>query len=94
MLFEWDQAKDAINQTKHGLAFEVAERVWTDPDHLIVFDRFEKDEERWHAIGLVKGVMILTVVHAYPEQDDAKIRIISARRATRHERQRYEAQND
>lgn len=94
MQFEWDSAKDAINQIKHRVAFEVAERVWNDPDHLILFDRFENGEERWHAIGLVKGVVILTVVHAYPEQDDATIRIVSARRATKVERQRYETQND
>ncbi len=94
MRFEWDLAKQAVNQAKHGVAFEVAERVWNDPDHLILFDRYESGEERWHAIGLVKAVIILTVVHAYPEQDDSTIRIISARRATKHERRRYEAQND
>ena len=32
MQFEWDSAKDAINQIKHRVAFEVAERVWSDPD--------------------------------------------------------------
>jgi uncharacterized protein len=60
MQFEWDPAKEAINQTKHGVAFEVAERVWDDPDHLLLFDREENGEERWHVIGLVKGVIILT----------------------------------
>ena len=94
MQFEWDPAKDARNQTKHGVAFEVAERVWNDPDHILLFDRKENEQERWHAIGLVKGVIILTVVHAYPAADDSLIRIISARRATTAERRRYEAQND
>ena len=72
----------------------MAERVWNDPDILILYDRVEKGEERWHAIGLVKSVVILTVVQAYPEQDDATIRIVSARRATKVERRRYETQND
>ena len=94
MPFEWDPAKEAINRAKHGVAFEVAERVWDDPDHLILFDRYENGEERWHAVGLVKGVVILTVVHAYPELDEATIRIINARRATGFERRRYETQND
>jgi uncharacterized protein len=94
MQFEWDPVKEAVNQAKHGVAFEVAQRVWDDPDHLILFDRHENGEERWHAIGLVKGVVILTVVHAYSEQVDDSIRIISARRATKFERMRYETQND
>ena len=94
-MFEWSDRKAAANLRKHGVAFEVASMVWNDPAHLVVFDRYENGEERWHAIGLVRGVMILTVVHAYPNgDDDAPIRIIGARTATRPERKRYEAQND
>ena len=95
MEFNWDDDKAARNLRKHGVAFEVAEKVWDDPAHLILFDRYEKGEERWHAIGLVRGVMILTVVHAYPGGDDGgPIRIIGARSATPSERKRYEAQDD
>ncbi len=93
MRFEWDEAKAALNVRKHGVAFEVAARVWNDPRHLVVFDRVECGEERWHAIGLVRGVVILTVVHALPADDDA-IRIISARKATPTERIRYDTDND
>ena len=94
MIFEWNDNKAFVNLKKHGVAFEVAEKVWDDQSHLILFDRFERDEERWHAIGLVRGVMILTVVHAYPESnDDSLIRIISARRATPAERKRHETNN-
>lgn len=64
MRFEWDSRKAAINSAKHDVAFEVAELVWNDPMHLIVFDRFENGQERGHAIGLVRGVLILTVIHA------------------------------
>ena len=94
MKFEWDEVKAQTNLKKHGVALEVAERVWDDPAHLLVFDRYEDDEERWHAIGLVKGIMILTVVHAYRGQDDQVVRIIGARRATLGERRRYDTQDD
>ena len=80
---------------KHDVAFELAEQVWDDPAYIIVFDRYEEREERWHAIGLVRGILILTVVHMHPKiGDEDSIRIISARKATAHERKRYEAQND
>jgi uncharacterized protein len=91
--FEWDRAKAAANEAKHGLSFEAAERVWDDPFHLIVFDRQERGEERWHAIGLARGILVLTVIHTYPGDED-RVRIISARKATLDERKRYEAQID
>ena len=95
MIFEWDDDKAAANLRKHHVAFELAELVWDDPAHIIVFDRYENDEERWHAIDLVRGILILTVVHTLPTGDDENsIRIISARKATADERKRYEAQDD
>lgn len=95
MIFDWDDDKDAGNLRKHGVAFELAQQVWDDPAHISVFDRHENNEERWHAIGLVRGVLILTVVHSFPAtSDEDVVRIISARKATRDERKRYEAQND
>lgn len=95
VIFEWDDDKAAANLRKHHVAFELAEMVWDDPAHIIVFDRYENDEERWHAIGLVRGILILTVVHTLPTGDDENsIRIISARKATADERKRYEAQDD
>lgn len=94
MKFEWDEVKAQTNLKKHGVALEVAERVWDDPAHLLVLDRYEGGEERWHAIGLVKGIMILTVVHAYRGKDVQVVRIIGARRATLDERRRYDTQDD
>lgn len=95
MEFIWDEAKAARNLQKHGVSFEVAELVWDDPSHLFVFDRIENGEDRWHAIGLVHGVVILVVVHAYPDPDDDQtVRIIGARKATNTERKRYEASDD
>lgn len=95
MRFEWDSRKAASNNAKHDVAFEVAELVWDDPMRLVVFDRHEAGEERRHAIGLVRGVTILTVNHVYRDRNGEEVvRIIGARKATRAERNRYEAQDD
>jgi uncharacterized DUF497 family protein len=89
--FEWDLEKARRNLAKHGISFEVAQRVWDDPLHVIIPDRIEDGEERWHAIGAVSSVVVVVVVHAYPDEDDvARIRIIGARKATPYERKRYE----
>jgi len=89
--FEWRPEKAQRNLAKHGVAFETAERVWDDPLHVIVPDRFEDGEERWQAIGMVGAVVLLIVVHTYPDlEDEDRVRIIGARKATRHERRLYE----
>jgi uncharacterized protein len=91
MDFVWDAAKDRINAAKHGVTFGLARRVWDDPSCLVVFDRIVDGEDRWHAIGICSGVVMLTVVHMYPDGDEGQtVRIISARKATRWERERYE----
>jgi uncharacterized DUF497 family protein len=88
--FEWDKAKARSNLAKHGVSFALAQRVWDDPLHVIVPDRVEDGELRWHAIGAVEGVMLLVVIHAYRGENEDRVRIIGARKATRHERRRYE----
>jgi uncharacterized DUF497 family protein len=89
--FEWNPEKARKNLAKHGVAFEDAEAVWDDPLHVIVPDRIEDGEQRWHAIGIVGPVVILVVVHTYPDvNDEERVRIIGARKATSHERKRYE----
>lgn len=90
MRFEWDSEKARRNLGKHGVSFELAQRVWDDPLHVIVPDRIEGGEQRWHAIGLVGSVAVLVVVHSYPDGDDERVRIIGARKATPAERRRYE----
>jgi uncharacterized DUF497 family protein len=92
MRFEWDRAKAERNRAKHGVSFDLACLVWDDPRHLLLPDRVVDGEERWHAIGMVGGVAILVVVHAYPDDDETRVRLISARKATPHERRRYEAE--
>jgi hypothetical protein len=60
----------------------------------VELDRIESGEERWQTIGVVEGVLMLMVANTVREQDDIEvIRIISARRANRRERRRYEEEN-
>jgi len=95
---EWDEAKSRSNQRKHGVSFDEASQVFGDPLHLSVQDRIENGEPRWQTFGLVGGFLILVVAHTISEDEtDGElvevIRIISARRADRTERRRYEDEN-
>jgi uncharacterized DUF497 family protein len=87
--FEWDENKDRANIVKHGVGFDEARKVFSDPYVIIREDRVVEDEERLHAIGYVDRVLL--VVHTVREQGlGAIIRIISARKATPAERKLYE----
>jgi uncharacterized protein len=90
--FTWDPAKAASNLRKHRVAFELAVDVFADPFALTEQDRIEDGEPRWQTLGLVGGVVLLLVAHTVLDEADGTemIRIISARRAERHERRRYE----
>lgn len=88
MKFEWDPAKAALNLKNHGVSFEDAASVFgdrlagtiSDPDH-------STDEARFITIGATTGQRLLVVVHT--DRAD-RIRIISARLATRAEKKKYE----
>ena len=90
--FEWDDHKADLNFRKHGIRFEDAARVFDDPLALSVQDRIEHGEQRWQTLGRVGGCVILLVAHTLQLEDEGAeiIRIISARRADRHERHHYE----
>jgi hypothetical protein len=76
------------------VSFPTATRVFSDPYALVEQDRIENGEERWQTIGIVDGVVMLLVAHTVRQQDEIEvIRIISARRADRRERRRYEEEN-
>ncbi len=65
-------------------------RVFEDPNQLSIQDRFEGDEERWQTMGLVNAIVVLIVAHTVSDDGEEEIvRIISARKATPRERQRY-----
>jgi uncharacterized DUF497 family protein len=89
--FEWDEAKDAANQRKHGIAFAEAETVFSDEQALLLDDPDHSgDEDRFILLGLSAALRVLVVVHCCREAD-AIIRLISARKATRSERAQYTA---
>jgi len=89
MKFEWDPRKDAANRRKHGVGLREAATVFGDPfattfqdiDHSI-------SEQRFLTIGVSASGRLLVVAHK--EEDEATIRIISARPVTRRERRFYE----
>jgi len=92
VIFEWDHEKNDLNKEKHGLSFELASLVFHDPNLLSWVDnRFDYDEERWISLGAIKSTLILVVVHLVKEESDGqeKIRIISARKATKQQRELY-----
>lgn len=91
MIFEWDDEKAKSNFAKHHVSFDLAKRVWDDPFVFVGLDDVVNGEQRWRAVGIVGSVMLLVVIHAYPDKNsDERIRIISARQATKHERKNYE----
>jgi|SRR5579863_4080241 len=89
--FEWDETKARSNARKHGVRFEEAMLVFADPYALSEQDRLEGGELRWQTLGLAGGIVLLVVAHTVRnEQEHEIIRIISARKAARKERKRYD----
>jgi len=88
--FVWDEKKNLANLKKHGVDFNDAVRAWYDPDRLDFFDEEHSTdkEDRWIFLGAVAGV-VLYVVETEPAKDT--VRIISARRASKHEEEKYYA---
>ena len=87
--FEWDPRKNAANRKKHGVGFDEALTVFADPLGRIVPDsRHSHGELRLALLGLFVRQRLLAVM--FIERGDNRVRIISARRATRHERHDYE----
>ena len=87
MNFEFDPAKAKSNFRKHRISFPDAEGVFYDPLAIHREDPYSEQEERWIAVGLGSASQILVVVYTFRGET---IRLISARRATRHEVQNYE----
>ena len=87
--FEWDDNKNKTNIEKHGISFEEAASVFQDDDALIISDEdHSESEERFVLIGFSYRANLLVVCHCYRNKDSI-IRIISARKADRKERQEY-----
>jgi uncharacterized DUF497 family protein len=87
--YEWDSVKAAANRRKHGVDFEDAISALQDPNRLEEIDtRFVYGEERFQVIGMAYSKVLFVIV-TLPDEDT--YRIISARKATRHEQDRYYA---
>jgi uncharacterized DUF497 family protein len=95
--FEWDATKARSNERKHDVRFDEAASVFLDPLALTVYDRSSsQDEERWFTLGFDGKGRLLAVMHTYRTSGitSVRIRVISARKATRRERNYYENQAD
>ncbi|WP_028954195.1 BrnT family toxin [Synechocystis sp. PCC 7509] len=86
MEFEWDEDKNKANQRKYQISFEEAAEVFYYPIYEIVDTRFEYGEVRLIGIGRNSQMIILTVVYT---EREARIRMISARRANKQEEKLY-----
>jgi uncharacterized protein len=86
MRYTWNQAKNRRNIRLHGIAFEDAVRIFEGPTVEAPDDRLDYGEDRFYAIGLMKGLEI-TLIYAERENDER--RIISAWRSEPRERRRY-----
>lgn len=89
LVFEWDDAKDLANRSKHGIPFEEARGAFLDENARVIPDpEHSDDEDRFALPGMSTSMRILVVCHCYRE-DESVIRIISARKADREEQRQY-----
>jgi uncharacterized DUF497 family protein len=88
--FEWDDRKARANRAKHDISFEEAITAFDDPFALVAMDTRHStpNEERTWLIGAA-DVGVLVIIYTIREAGEV-LRIISARRASRRERRRYE----
>ena len=85
--FEWDEEKETANERKHGVSFVEAARAFLDPLAFEFPDLSHAD--RWILLGMTMPDRLLYVVYA-ERASAGRIRIISARKASRHEAKSYE----
>jgi uncharacterized protein len=96
--FEWDEAKNVVNQRKHGVSFQLASQVFLDPFFISLKEHVKDGEQRWQTYGQIGNRLFVMVAHTVREEDAhgttiEVIRIISARYASRRERRIYEGEN-
>jgi uncharacterized protein len=87
MKFTWDPAKALANIRKHGISFDEATGAFADP--YAIYEPDEKHHERGNLIGTSRAQRLLFVVHV-ELLETGETRIVSARKADRQERKRYE----
>ena len=90
--FEWDPIKAHDNRNKHDVTFDEAATVFRDSKALSIFDQNHSGtEDRWITMGISEKGKLLIVIHTFREksENDFTIRIISSRKATKHETKTY-----
>ena len=87
--FEWTQSKAKSNLKKHGVSFEEAQSAFYDDLAVQFYDEAPDDEERFILLGMSNLSRVLVVVHCERGADNEILRIISARKATKIEKQHY-----
>jgi uncharacterized DUF497 family protein len=91
--FTWSKSKAQSNLRKHGVSFEQAVEVFSDPHHLVVEDIHDAAEQRYMAMGLTLNVMLIVVVFVDRSEPGVEVfRIISARKAVAYEESQYREQ--
>lgn len=86
--FEWDEEKNNTNLEKHRISFESAKNVFLDRKRLNVPDnRKDYGEQRWNTIGNINGI----IVHVSYTVRENRLRLISARKASKREQEYYDA---
>ena len=85
-VFEWDERKRCSNLRRHGLDFADCSTVFSGPTVTRLDDRFDYSEPRYRTLGLLCG-RVVSVAHT--EDDDGVVRIISLRKAVKHEQALY-----
>jgi len=87
--FEWDDQKAQSNEKKHGISFNEAKTVFYDENARLIYDsEHSLEEERYVLLGMSGSLRLLAVSHTYRKNVEF-IRLISARKATKRERQQY-----
>jgi len=87
MRFEWDEGKSDSNVRNHGIDFADVPQIFSGPMLVDLDDREDYGEDRWLGIGWLRDVLTVVV---WTEPKEGAVRIISARKANRYERRRYE----
>jgi hypothetical protein len=90
--FEWDPIKAQRNLKKHKVSFERAAQIFLDPIAISIYDdEHSIEEDRWITLGKDNNGVLLVVCHTFKEleEDQRKIRIINARKATKPESKQY-----
>ena len=90
--FEWDSRKAHDNRNKHSITFDEATTVFRDSKALSIFDPdHSENEDRWITMGISEKGRLLIVIHTFRKEseDNVTIRIISSRKATKQEIQKY-----